>query len=69
MNSKLKKTVAYILVGMVIIFTGVGLLGVWDVIDLHDLWRKLIYSLLVVFMSSIILLFIFSVFIKDDKKQ
>jgi hypothetical protein len=46
----------------------VTLLGVWDLIDLDNILRKLLISLLVIFVSSAVVMFIFSVLMKDDDK-
>lgn len=65
MNS-IKKVVSYILISLVLIFTIIAILGIWDIIDLEQVMIKVLYSLLVVFAASAVILFIFSVLIKDD---
>jgi hypothetical protein len=62
----MKKIVSYILIGLVLVFTLVALLGIWGVIDLQQVMAKIIYSLLTVFAASAVMLFIFTVLIKDD---
>jgi hypothetical protein len=62
----MKKTVSYILISLVLVFTLVALLGIWDIIDLEQIMAKIIYSLLTVFAASAVMLFIFTVLIKDD---
>jgi predicted acyltransferase len=62
----MKKVVSYILIGLVLVFTLVALLGIWGVIDLEQVMSKIIYSLLTVFAASAVVLFIFTVLIKDD---
>lgn len=68
MNFTLKKFVGYLLVTMILIFTIIGILGVWDVINLHDVIGKFMMSLLIIFIASAVALFIFSVVLKDDDK-
>ena len=68
MNFTLKKFVGYLLVALVLIFTIIGVLGVWDVINLHDVIGKFMMSLLIIFIASAVALFIFSVVLKDDNK-
>ncbi len=68
MNFTLKKFVGYLLVTLVLIFTIIGVLGVWDVINLHDVIGKFMMSLLIIFIASAVALFIFSVVLKDDNK-
>jgi hypothetical protein len=69
MNFTLKKFVGYILVTLILIFTIIGVLGVWDVINLHDVIGKFMLSLLIIFIASAVALFIFSVVLKDDHKS
>ncbi len=68
MNFTLKKFVGYLLVILVLIFTIIGILGVWDIINLHDVIGKFMMSLLIIFIASAVALFIFSVVLKDENK-
>lgn len=63
-----KRIVSYILIGLVLIFTVIAILGIWDLIDLEHIMVNTLYSLLVVFAASAVILFIFTVLIKDDEK-
>ena len=63
----LKKIASYSLVAMVIAFTVLGLLAIWDVIEVQDAIRKILLSLFVIFVASVVVLFIFGVVIRDDK--
>lgn len=67
----LKRTVSYILIGLVLIFTIISILGIWGLIDidLQKVMLNTLYSLLVVFAASAVILFIFTVLIKDDEKK
>ncbi len=67
----IKRTVSYILIGLILIFTIISILGIWGVIDinLQKVMLNTLYSLLVVFAASAVILFIFTVFIKDDRKD
>ena len=69
MASSIKKIVSYVLILLVIFFTVIALLGIWDIIDLRNIIQKTLGSLLVLFASSAIVLFIFSVLIKDDNEK
>jgi hypothetical protein len=64
-----KKVVSYILIVLVILFTIVALLGIWDIIDLEHVMTRIMYSLIVIFAASAVVLFIFNVIIKNDDKQ
>ena len=68
--SSVKKIVSYILVGLVLAFTIISLLGIWfENIDIEDLIRKSLFSLLIVFGGSAVILFIFTVLIKEDDNK
>ncbi len=67
--SNIKKAVSYVLIALVLIFTVIAILGIWDIIDLEQVMIKVLYSLLVVFAASAVILFIFSVLIKDDTSK
>ena len=66
MNS-IRKIVSYVLIALVLFFTVIGLLGIWGVIDLDQVGPKIIYSLMVIFGASAVILFIFTVMIKDNE--
>ena len=66
MNSSIKKVVSYILITLILIFTVIAILGIWDVINLEDILRKILTSLFVIFVASVVVLFIFAVLIKDS---
>ena len=69
---KVKTITAYILIALILIFTLISLLGVWDIISMDDIIRKIISSLLIIFVASAVALFIFSMFLKNqeqDKEQ
>ncbi|MFO7879899.1 MAG: hypothetical protein ACQES0_01190 [Bacteroidota bacterium] len=65
----LKKVTAYILVFVVLLMTVLAILGIWNVIDLENILRRSLTSLFVIFIASVIVLFIFSVLIKDNNPQ
>lgn len=64
-----KKIVSYLLIFLVLVFTVIAILGIWEVIDLDYVLRKIMSSLIVIFAASAVVLFIFAVLIKgpDDK--
>lgn len=66
MDNALRKTVAYILIGLVLVFTALSILGIWEVISLDYILRKIVLSLLVVFAASAVILFIFTILIREN---
>lgn len=65
----LKKLTSYILITFVLIITVISLLGIWEIISLEDVMRKIFTSLFIIFVASVIVLFIFSVLIKDSHEN
>lgn len=65
----IKSITAYILLALILIFTIISLLGVWDIISLDDIVRKIVSSLLIIFIASAVALFIFSMFLKNQDED
>ncbi|OFX17654.1 MAG: hypothetical protein A2033_09225 [Bacteroidetes bacterium GWA2_31_9] len=63
--SIVKKGASYILVGIVLVLTVLALLGIWDVISFEDIIKKILLSLFVVFVASVVILFIFAVVVRE----
>ena len=65
-----KKVVSYVLIALVLVFTIVSILGIWDIIrNLENVVLNIIYSLIVIFAASAVILFIFTVFMKDSDQK
>lgn len=62
----MKKIVSYILIACVLLFTIVAILGIWDIIDLKNVMMNTIFSLIVIFAASAVILFVYTVFMKDS---
>jgi heme A synthase len=65
----MKKIVSYILIACVLLFTIVAILGIWDIIDLQNVMMNTIFSLIVIFAASAVILFIYTVFMKDSDQN
>jgi hypothetical protein len=65
----IKKAVAYTLIVLVLMFTIIALLGIWDIINLEEVVQRLVWTLIVIFAASAVILFIFTVLLKDDDKK
>jgi len=65
-----KKIVSYVLIALVLVFTIISILGIWDIIqNLENVVLNIIYSLIVIFAASAVILFIFNVFMKDTDRK
>jgi heme A synthase len=65
----MKKIVSYILIACVLLFTIVAILGIWDIIDLKNVMMNTIFSLIVIFAASAVILFVYTVFMKDSDQH
>ena len=66
MSASIKKVISYFMIILVLVFTVIALLGIWEVISLDDIIKKMFVSLMVVFAAAAVILFIFSVLIRDE---
>ncbi len=66
--SNIRKITGFILVGIIVIFTVLTILGIWEVINLEDIVEKSFKSLLVVFVAAAVVLFITTVLVKDEQQ-
>lgn len=64
-----KTIVSYFLILLVLVFTVIAILGIWDVIDLDQVLQKILSSLIVIFAASAVVLFIFAVLIRDPEER
>ena len=70
MINSIRKFAALALAALVLFFTVISILAIWDVIDIKNVLGKSLGTLLIIFISSAIMLFIFAiVFRSDDEKQ
>lgn len=67
--NNIRKLTGFILVGLIIVFTSVAILGIWEIIDLQEVMAKVLSSLLVVFVASAVVLFITTVLIREEAKK
>ncbi|MDD2412732.1 MAG: hypothetical protein PHR79_07440 [Bacteroidales bacterium] len=65
-SGTLKRFFSILLALLVFATTLVSVLAIWDVIDITDILSKSLSSLLIIFASSAITLFIFSVLYQDN---
>jgi len=65
-----RKVFSVILATLVMFFTVISILAIWDVIEIERIFQKSMATLLVLFISSAIMLFIFAVIYKgNDEPQ
>ena len=66
-----RKGISIILAVLALFFTIISILAVWDIIEIEHIISKTLTTLLIIFISAAVILFIFSVLYKggDDNIQ
>ena len=64
-----KKTIAYFFTALVLLFAVVAILGIWDIIEMDNLIRKMFGSVLVIMAASAVIVFLFGVLIRDNSDR
>lgn len=66
---KVKRIIAYTLSALVLIFSLVAILGIWDVIDIEYLISRMFKSLMVVLAAAAVVVLIFSILDRPERLE
>ena len=66
---KVKKIIAYTLSVLVLLFSLVAILGIWEIVDIEDLIARLFKSLMVVLAAAAVVVLIFSILDRPERKD
>lgn len=66
---RVKKTIAYTLSILVLLFSIVAILGIWEVVNIEDLIARMFKSLMVVLAAAAVVVLIFSILDRPDRRQ
>lgn len=69
MVDNIKKITASVLILAVLFFSVLAVLSIWDIIEVEQVFRKSLLTLVVIFCSSVVILFVFSNFLKSDENR
>ena len=64
---KVKRIIAYTLSALVLLFSLVAVLGIWDVIDIEYLIARMFKSLMVVIAAAAVVVLIFSILDRPER--
>ena len=64
---KVKRIIAYTLSALVLLFSLVAVLGIWDVIDIEYLIARMFKSLMVVLAAAAVVVLIFSILDRPER--
>lgn len=65
----LKKFFAILLSFLVLVITTLSILAIWDIIDVKDIFGRAFSSLVIIFVASAVILFIFTVLYPVGNKK
>lgn len=66
---KVKRIIAYTLSVLVLLFSIVAILGIWDVIDIEYLISRMFKSLMVILAAAAVIVLIFSILDRPDRPE
>ena len=66
---KVKRIIAYTLSALVLLFSVVAILGIWEVIDIEYLISRMFKSLLVIMAAAAVIVLIFSILDRPDRPE
>lgn len=64
---KVKRIIAYTLSILVLLFSLVAILGIWDVVDIEYLIARMFKSLMVILAAAAVVVLIFSILDRPDR--
>jgi hypothetical protein len=64
---KVKRIIAYTLSVLVLLFSLVAILGIWDLIDIEYLIARMFKSLMVILAAAAVIVLIFSILDRPDR--
>jgi len=66
---KVKRIIAYTLSALVLLFSLVAILGIWEVIDIEYLISRMFKSLMVVIAAAAVVVLIFSILDRPERPE
>ena len=66
---RVKKIIAYTLSVLVLLFSIVAILGIWEIVDIEDLISRMFKSLMVVLAAAAVVVLIFSILDRPDRRE
>ena len=66
---KVKKIIAYTLSLLVLLFSIVAILGIWEVVDIEDLIARMFKSLMVILAAAAVVVLIFSILDRPERRD
>lgn len=68
-STSVRKVIAYILAGLILIFSVIAILAIWDIIEYRNLVARMFQSLMVVLAASAVIVLIFAILDRSSDKD
>jgi len=66
---RVKKIIAYTLSILVLLFSVVAILGIWEIVDIEDLIARMFKSLMVILAAAAVIVLIFSILDRPERRE
>jgi len=66
---KIKKIIAYTLSVLVLLFSIVAILGIWEIVDIEYLIARMFKSLMVILAAAAVIVLIFSILDRPERRE
>ena len=66
---KVKRIIAYTLSALVLLFSIIAILGIWEIVDIEYLIARMFKSLMVVLAAAAVVVLIFSILDRPDRHE
>lgn len=66
---KVKRIIAYTLSVLVLLFSIIAILGIWEIVDIEDLIARMFKSLMVILAAAAVIVLIFSILDRPERKE
>ena len=66
-SSKVRKLIAFILSALILLFSVISILAIWDIIEYDDLVKRMFQSLMVILATSAVIVLIFAILDRPER--
>ncbi|MFC2090810.1 hypothetical protein ACFLT1_08535 [Bacteroidota bacterium] len=68
-SASVRKIIAYILTALVLLFSIIAILAIWDIIEYRYLVKRMFQSLMVIMATSAVIVLIFAILDRPEKDE
>jgi len=68
-SNNVRRIIAYILAGLILIFAVISILAIWDIIEYKNLLSRMFQSLMVILAASAVIVLIFAILDRSSDRE